>query len=164
MKTIKILLISVAFMTSICVGSEEIPLPLASADVKGWVEVAGGVRIQIDSPKGSIDTITITAFGRKIEIPESEIAKFKNRIYSKVSILHEGGYKEFGGHTIYFDLTFRDMFGGDPFEGDSMMEERIRIAVPESAPVRVTRKRVALEQLNKKQNKSEQATPRKLSD
>ncbi|QTN30922.1 hypothetical protein HZ994_00795 [Akkermansiaceae bacterium] len=146
MKTIKKLVAILGFMTAICLGSEEIPLPLASADIKGWIEVAGGVRIQIESPKGSIDTVKITAFGREIEIPESEMAKIKHMIYSKVSISHEGGYKQLGGHTIYFDLSFRDMFGGDPFEGDPMMEERLRIAVPESAPVKVTRTRVAVKE------------------
>ncbi len=104
-------------MTIACLGSEESPLPLGSADVKGWTEIAGGVRIQIESPKGSIEGVKIAAFGKDIKIPDAELAKLKGVIYSEVSISHEGGYKALGGHTIYFILKFRNMFGGDPFKG-----------------------------------------------
>ena len=167
MKIIPILLSCVGFSMNLCVASEEIPLPLGSADVKGWTEVAGRVRIQIESPKGSIESVKISAFGRDIKIPRAERAKLKGVIYSEVSVSHEGGYKEIGGHTIYFILRFRDMFGGDPFEGDPMLEQRVRISVPESAPVRVTKRRFNVEgsvPTKKKSNKPEIATPKKASD
>ena len=146
MKTIIILLVSIRIMALACLGSEEIPLPLGAADIKGWTEIAGGVRIQIESPKGSIDSVKITAFGRDIKIPDAELAKLKGVIYSEVSISHEGGYEELGGHTIYFILRFTDMFGGDPFKGDSMLEERVRISVPKNAPVKVEKDRVKVKE------------------
>lgn len=75
-------------------------------------------------------------------LPEAEFAKLKGVKYSQVSISHEGGYPELGGHTICFVLRFEDMFGGDPFNGDPMLEEVVTILVPESAPPRVKKKRV----------------------
>jgi hypothetical protein len=144
MKTIIILLLTLRLLAPTCLSSEEIPLILGSADVKGWTEIAGGVRIQIESPKGSIESVKITAFGRDIEIPDAELAKLKGVIYSEISISHEGGYKELGGHTIYFILKFRDMFGGDPFEGDPMLEEQVRISVPKNAPVKVSKTRAVV--------------------
>jgi len=34
------------------------------------------------------------------------------------------------------------MFGGDPFEGDPMLEKRIKISVPQYGPVKVEKVRV----------------------
>lgn len=146
MKPVAILFSIVLICTIASHGSEETPLPLGSADIKGWTEVAGGVRIQIESPKGSIESVKISAFGRDVEIPDAEMAKLKNVAYSEVAISHESGRKETGGHTIHFVLRFRDMFGGDPFKGDPMMEDRVRISVPKNAPVRVTKERVKAEE------------------
>ena len=142
MKTLRALLILIGLTLSSAVASEELPLPLGSADVRGWSRVAGGVRIQIDSPEGGIKSVKITAFGKEVKIPEAELAKLKGMFYSEVAISHEGGYKEMGGHTIYFILRFRDMFEGDPFEGAPMLEERVRISVPENAPVKIEKERV----------------------
>ena len=146
MKTPIVLLSIAGFCTIACLGSEEVPLPLGSADIRGWSEVAGGVRIRIESPKGSIESVKISAFGRDIAIPEAEMAKLKHVAYSEVSISHEGGYKETGGHTVHFILRFRDMFGGDPFKGDPMLEERVRISVPQNGAVRVKKERVKVEE------------------
>ena len=117
-------------------------MPLSSADVRGLDSFAEGVRIQIESPKGGIESVKISAHGRDIAIPESEFNKLKHVWYSDVSISHEGGYKALGGHTIYFILRFRGMFGGDPFEGAPMLEEKVTITVPENAPVTISRVRI----------------------
>jgi hypothetical protein len=142
MKSILLLVMALRFVVVSGSASEEMPLILGSSDVRGWTEIAGGVRIQIEAPMGSIEAVKISAFGKDINIPEVEMAKLKGLRYSEVSVSHEGGYKALGGHTIYFILKFRDMFGGDPFEGDPMLEEVVRISVPEGAPVRVSKTRV----------------------
>lgn len=145
MKTIAAFLFVIGFATSVCLASEELPLPLASADVRGWTKIAGGVRIQIESPEIGIESVRITAFGRDIKIPDEEFAKLKGVMYSDVSITHEGGYKELGGHTIYFTLRISGLYEGDPFKGAPMLEQRVRISVPEKAPVSVTKERIKVE-------------------
>lgn len=107
--------------------------------MRGLSEIAGGVRIQIASPKWGIESVKIFAFGRDIIIPDAELAKLIGAAYSEVSISCDGGYKEAGGTTIYITLCFTDMFEGDPFKGDPMLQQRIRIAVSDSMPVRVTK-------------------------
>ena len=138
-------IVFIQYITVTCRGSEEIPLPIGSVDLRGWSEVAGGVRIQIDSSKGSIESVKISAFGRDIAIPDHELAKLKNVIYSEISISHGGGYKNHGNHKVFFNLKFRDMFGGDPFKGDSLLEERVKISVPMKGPVVVFKERVKIE-------------------
>jgi hypothetical protein len=141
MKT-PIAVLCLGLLASLATASESLPLPLASADVRGWSKIAGGVRIQIESPECVIESVKISAFGREIEIPPEEFAKLKGVRYSEVSVIHEGGYEALGGHTISFTLRWQDMFGGDPFKGDSMQEEIVSILVPEKAPVRIKKKRV----------------------
>ncbi|WP_353565342.1 hypothetical protein [Haloferula sargassicola] len=128
--------------------SEEIALPLGSADVRGLSDIAGNVRIVIKSPRGGIESVSISAFGREISIPDKEFDKIRGELYSEVSISHEGGYKEFGGHTIYFFLRYFDSFG-DPFEGARLQRQTICIVVPKTRPVRVTKERMEISSIRK---------------
>lgn len=163
MKATLFIILALHWMTGAGYASEVMPVPLASADVRGWVHTAGGPRIRINSPEGSIESVTISAWGREIRIPDAERAKLSGVIYSNVSISTEGRAKRFGGDLVIFTLSFQNMFGGDPFKGDPMLEHKVSIRVAEDASVEVSSEYINLK-TGKKHDKGPTEQPANASD
>ena len=130
MKALALILMLAGVLARLVSASEELPVPLKSIELQGPDHEGAPVTLTVATNRvGQISRIQISAFGVDSELTEKDLQRFSEFQFSEVQLKSEGGYEVTGGFTIYFLLSHKGFFGGDPFEGDPLIKETLRITL-----------------------------------
>lgn len=119
-----VLLLAVLVPPSSLLASEEEFLP--------WKQVkivcrdrpeTGTVVFDAHTEGDAYKVVAITTFGKQFTLDEPQMSKLKGFPLSSLSITHEGGYPQLGGHTVHFKMKYHR------YQAPKLMEERIRISI-----------------------------------
>ena len=126
-------------------GSEEEYLP--------WQEVrivcaeraeTGKVELRARMVSNELAAVSITAFGKKHDVPAADVAKLRGFPLRDLRLTHEAGYAELGGHTVHLRLT------RVWYEAGQLMEETLVVSVSQGKGLALNepRRRVLQERRN----------------
>ncbi len=62
----------------------------------------GEVTVMLEIKQTNITSFKATAFGKKFQLSNKELSKLQTFSFINLHTTHSAGYKELGGHTIYF--------------------------------------------------------------
>jgi len=117
--------------------SEEQFVPWGNVDITcPDISGSGIVRFRAKAESFRVVSVSVEAFGRQYTLSDDQIRQIGDFPLSSLSITHEGGYKELGGHTVHF--KFRRMFYDASKE---LRDERLVISFPKESEIRIFRGR-----------------------
>ena len=100
------LLVALASFGSSAFASEEEFLPWQSLRLDcGDHPQTGKVTLSATAAACGITAFEFTAFGKTHRVDAGALAKLRDFGLDGVRVMHEAGYPELGGHTVYFKLS-----------------------------------------------------------
>lgn len=124
MRNILSLLLVFLFAFSSASASEEEFLP--------WKEVkivcaenseTGKVVFDAQTDGNAYKFVSITTFGKQFKLDGPQLSKLKRFPLSSLSITHEAGYEQLGGHTVHFKMKYHR------YQAPKVVEGRVVISV-----------------------------------
>lgn len=104
---------------------------------------AGQIRFSAKSSRDAIQSVVIGAFGKEVRLSDKQLTAMKGFPLSSLSITHEAGYPELGGHTVHFKL--RRVFYDDQ---KRLVDERLTISLPKDQEVRISKREKKTDESN----------------
>lgn len=83
----------------------------------------GTVVFEAQTDGDAYKAVSISVFGKPFKVEGPQLAKLKGFPLSSLSITHEAGYKELGGHTVHFKMK------QVRYQSNKLLEDRILISI-----------------------------------
>ena len=118
-------------------ASEEDFIPWQSVAVKSAeLPEVGFVTVEISTKGKTFEKFVIRVFGRSRSLALSELKRLEGYPLSSMTIIHEAGYVQLGGHTVHVRLqrTYAD-------SSQLLTRETIYISLPKNAELRISERR-----------------------
>jgi hypothetical protein len=118
------LILVVVLATAPVRGSEEELLPWQEVRIVCAERVeTGPVELTARTVSNEIVAVSITAFGKKHDVPAADLAKLRGFPLDSLRLTHEAGYAELGGHTVHLRFKRNSCVPG------GWVEETVAISV-----------------------------------
>ena len=94
------------FGSSSALASKEGILRMATFELTSdGIGESGPVRISGKQGDDGISKLTVTAFGKRFDLDEAQLAKVRGLPINGLQMSYEAGYRELGGRTVYIVLS-----------------------------------------------------------
>jgi hypothetical protein len=128
--TMRLYPISFLFATALAVaswasGSEEEFVIWKQVKITSSNSQTGDLVFEAKTDGDTYSAVSFSVFGKQFKLEEPQLSKLKGFPLSSLSLTHEAGYAELGGHTVHFKLT-RHYYDS---KSEKTVQERIVISI-----------------------------------